>query len=42
MKKQKHSKIMGFLNISREVEILPISKTLEKQIPIVQESYEKT
>ena len=38
----KHYKIMGFLNISREAEILAISKTWVKPIPIVRENYGNT
>ena len=42
MGKRKHSKIMGFLNISRRKEIHTISKTWEKWIPIVRKNYGKT
>ena len=36
MKKHKHSKVIGFLHISREAEIHKIPKRWDERIPILQ------
>ena len=42
MGKHKHSKVIGFLDISCEVLIHTVPKIWEKRIPIVRKNYEKT
>ena len=42
MRKNKHSKVMGFSNILGEAEINKVPKTREKCISIVREKHGKT